>query len=286
MPERAAGCYLGRGADYDLLGDSRYAGLFDAVSAGDVVVAATFVEFEGARNFWLVRLIDTSRSADAGGRTRSLVAVAVETTTLLGVPPGVVSITLYNDLSAAGGRRPLFESPRSAAAGWVVAKVDSVKTAVDDGSNFTEAAAQAKLPVTATPLIIVSGTSRADPSYRAPAELAPALNQPGELTARYQKLLPFELTPHQKRAIEEIDADLAKQTPMERLLQGEVGSGKTVVAEPGYTDRAQIEELDRIGVDAVLIGEHLMRCDDPEAMVRELTFDEDATREHLFSEER
>jgi peptidyl-prolyl cis-trans isomerase D len=53
--------------------------------------------------------------------------------------------------------------------------VDKVQTAVDDGSNFTEAAAQAKLPVTATPLIIVSGTSRADPSYRAPAELAPAL---------------------------------------------------------------------------------------------------------------
>ena len=59
---------------------------------------------------------------------------------------------------------------------------------------------------------------------------APALEEAGELTDRYRKLLPFELTPHQKRAIEEIDADLAKPTPMERLLQGEVGSGKTVVA--------------------------------------------------------
>ena len=59
---------------------------------------------------------------------------------------------------------------------------------------------------------------------------APALAEPGELTARYRELLPFELTPHQERAIEEIDADLAKPTPMERLLQGEVGSGKTVVA--------------------------------------------------------
>ena len=61
-------------------------------------------------------------------------------------------------------------------------------------------------------------------------ELAPALDVPAELTARYRDLLPFELTPHQERAIEEIDADLAKSTPMERLLQGEVGSGKTVVA--------------------------------------------------------
>ncbi|MDQ3137583.1 MAG: hypothetical protein M3Q93_08345, partial [Gemmatimonadota bacterium] len=63
-------------------------------------------------------------------------------------------------------------------------------------------------------------------------------------------------------------------------------AGKTVVAESGYSDRAQIEELDRIGVDAVLIGETLMRSGDPSAMVRELTLDEDATREHLFSDER
>jgi len=61
-------------------------------------------------------------------------------------------------------------------------------------------------------------------------EEAPALGQPGGLTARYRDLLPFELTEHQERAIEEIDADLARSTPMERLLQGEVGSGKTVVA--------------------------------------------------------
>ena len=61
-------------------------------------------------------------------------------------------------------------------------------------------------------------------------EEAAALGEPGELAARYRALLPFQLTPHQERAIEEIDADLARPTPMERLLQGEVGSGKTVVA--------------------------------------------------------
>ena len=61
-------------------------------------------------------------------------------------------------------------------------------------------------------------------------EQAPPLGEPGDLVARYRTSLPFELTPHQKRAIEEIDADLAQSTPMERLLQGEVGSGKTVVA--------------------------------------------------------
>jgi ATP-dependent DNA helicase RecG len=61
-------------------------------------------------------------------------------------------------------------------------------------------------------------------------EEAPALGEPGSLVARYRKWLPFQLTPHQERAIAELDADLANPTPMERLLQGEVGSGKTVVA--------------------------------------------------------
>jgi ATP-dependent DNA helicase RecG len=59
---------------------------------------------------------------------------------------------------------------------------------------------------------------------------APVLGSPGELVSRYRGELPFELTPDQKQAIEEIDADLAEPRPMQRLLQGDVGSGKTVVA--------------------------------------------------------
>jgi indole-3-glycerol phosphate synthase len=84
------------------------------------------------------------------------------------------------------------------------------------------------------------------------------------------------------RNLRTLDVDTATT---EELVT-DVPAGKTVVAESGYSNRAQIEELDRIGVDAVLVGETLMRCDDPETMVRELTFDEDATREHLFSDER
>jgi ATP-dependent DNA helicase RecG len=61
-------------------------------------------------------------------------------------------------------------------------------------------------------------------------EVAPELAPPGELVARYRDVLPFELTEHQERAIAEIDADLARTVPMQRLLQGDVGSGKTVVA--------------------------------------------------------
>jgi ATP-dependent DNA helicase RecG len=60
--------------------------------------------------------------------------------------------------------------------------------------------------------------------------LAPALGEPGELIHRYRSLLPFALTPYQEQAIRELDGDLARTVPMQRLLQGDVGSGKTVVA--------------------------------------------------------
>jgi peptidyl-prolyl cis-trans isomerase D len=53
--------------------------------------------------------------------------------------------------------------------------VTRVQEALDDGANFAEAAGQAKLPVTTTPLLFANGTSRAAPGYRLPADLAPAL---------------------------------------------------------------------------------------------------------------
>jgi ATP-dependent DNA helicase RecG len=52
----------------------------------------------------------------------------------------------------------------------------------------------------------------------------------GALRTRLQAALPFSLTAAQLRVVAEIDADLARPRPMHRLLQGDVGSGKTVVA--------------------------------------------------------
>ena len=52
----------------------------------------------------------------------------------------------------------------------------------------------------------------------------------GELVGRLRAALPYELTGAQQRAIAEIEADLAGPHPMHRLLQGDVGAGKTLVA--------------------------------------------------------
>ena len=61
-------------------------------------------------------------------------------------------------------------------------------------------------------------------------------------------------------------------------LLADVPAGKVVVSESGIHHREQIEELEQVGVDAVLVGEALMRAPDPEAAVRELTRSEEPTQ--------
>lgn len=59
---------------------------------------------------------------------------------------------------------------------------------------------------------------------------ARAMKGKGALVQRLRKTLPFRLTGAQQRVFDEIRADLAQHSPMMRLVQGDVGSGKTVVA--------------------------------------------------------
>ena len=59
---------------------------------------------------------------------------------------------------------------------------------------------------------------------------APRLSRHAELAKRLLAGLPFRLTRAQQRVVDEIRADLGRAHPMQRLLQGDVGSGKTVVA--------------------------------------------------------
>jgi len=59
---------------------------------------------------------------------------------------------------------------------------------------------------------------------------APPLELTAKIDARIRRLLPFALTAGQNQAIAEIAGDLERNVPMNRLLQGDVGSGKTIVA--------------------------------------------------------
>jgi indole-3-glycerol phosphate synthase len=63
-------------------------------------------------------------------------------------------------------------------------------------------------------------------------------------------------------------------------LMPDVPAGKAVVAESGISSRDEMRELERVGVDAVLIGSALMSAGDPEALTRELTGADESTREH------
>ena len=58
----------------------------------------------------------------------------------------------------------------------------------------------------------------------------PKMGPNGDLMAQCIEILPFSLTGDQQRALEDIRIDMEDERPMQRLLQGDVGSGKTVVA--------------------------------------------------------
>src|SRR3989344_3269034 len=60
--------------------------------------------------------------------------------------------------------------------------------------------------------------------------------------------LPFKLTKAQERCLSEIVTDLGKETPMNRLLEGDVGSGKTVVAS------AAIFECQQAGLQSIIMA--------------------------------
>ena len=65
-------------------------------------------------------------------------------------------------------------------------------------------------------------------------------------------------------------SDFSVDTQRTFDLLADVPAGKTVVAESGFWSREQLDELERVGVDAVLIGEALMRSGDLEGAVRAL----------------
>jgi ATP-dependent DNA helicase RecG len=85
----------------------------------------------------------------------------------------------------------------------------------------------------------------------------------GDLAAAFLGKLPFELTTAQRRTVDEIGADMAVSRPMNRLLQGDVGSGKTVVAL--YAALVAIQSGHQAAIMApteVLAGQHFRTATD------------------------
>jgi ATP-dependent DNA helicase RecG len=85
----------------------------------------------------------------------------------------------------------------------------------------------------------------------------------GGLAEGFLAALPFELTPAQRRAMDEVAKDMAASKPMNRLLQGDVGSGKTVVAL--YACLLAIQSGHQAAVMApteVLAGQHLRKVEE------------------------
>lgn len=76
------------------------------------------------------------------------------------------------------------------------------------------------------------------------------------------------------RNLEDFTVDL--QTTYDLLT--DVPAGKTVVSESGIFSRSDVEDLEQVGVDAVLVGEALMRAADPEAACRDLARTEEPTQ--------
>jgi ATP-dependent DNA helicase RecG len=91
--------------------------------------------------------------------------------------------------------------------------------------------------------VVLAQRRRAAADYRA----APRPAVPGGLLAEFDAALPFELTVGQQLAGATIADDLGREHPMHRLLQGEVGSGKTVIAV-----RAMLQVVDAAGQAALL----------------------------------
>ncbi|MCU1635646.1 MAG: ATP-dependent helicase RecG [Cryobacterium sp.] len=93
----------------------------------------------------------------------------------------------------------------------------------------------------------------------------PRVPEPGGFLERFDAAMPFQLTSDQEQVGGEIAADLARSWPMNRLLQGEVGSGKTIVAL-----RAMLAVADTGGQAALLAPTEVLAAQHLRSIVRVL----------------
>jgi peptidyl-prolyl cis-trans isomerase D len=119
--------------------------------------------------------------------------------------------------------------------------VDKLQTASDDGANFTEAAAKAKLASSETPLITANGAARGDPSYKALAELAPVIktgfeiapNDPPEIVslpgdAGYVMVSPSRVVPAAPAPLASITEQVTKDWIDDQARQRAAAAARTI----------------------------------------------------------
>lgn len=134
------------------------------------------------------------------------------------------------ELRARYGQVPMWDALRALHAPRDLAQVRAARQALRYGEAFVLQAA----------LLQQRARSRAVPGR-------PRVRLPGGLLERFDASLPFELTGDQRIVGEDIARELAREVPMHRLVQGEVGSGKTLVAV-----RAMLQVADGGGQSALL----------------------------------
>ncbi len=110
----------------------------------------------------------------------------------------------------------------------VVERAAAVADIHEPSSMSDQAAARNRLVF--DELLRVQLMLRSQRLAREARELGIAHEPAGDLIEGFHRLLPYELTGAQRRAMADIDADVSTSRPMHRLLQGDVGSGKTLVA--------------------------------------------------------
>jgi peptidyl-prolyl cis-trans isomerase D len=213
----AAAAPAGSNAAVSLQGEQTrqaYAGV-----AGDKVAAAAFGALAGAvvgpvqSDFgWVVVKVDSVKTA--GGK--SLAAATPE-----------ISAKLNADKRKAA----------------IEDVVDKLQNAIDDGHNFTEAAAANKLPVSNTPAIFANGTSKADPAFKMSPEMAPAVksgfevspNDPPEVVALandrgYVLVSPAEVTPAAPAPLASIRQQVATDWVNDQAIRRARAAAKAIAA--------------------------------------------------------
>jgi ATP-dependent DNA helicase RecG len=147
----------------------------------------------------------------AEGVQQAQVRMAVQAA--LGHAAGIVPEALPADMLAAKGLLPIEQALREIHAPSAVGMIDAARRRF----VYQE-------------LFMLQLALRMHRRRQQERRLAPPLPVDARLDARIRARFPFEFTPAQRRVCGEIAADLGRTEPMSRLLQGDVGSGKTAVA--------------------------------------------------------